>query len=234
MINKFEHNAINIDFAEFCKIKRSELLIIIPAFNEQASIAGVIESAQVYGDVLVVDDCSTDKTLKISCTHDINVVSLKENQGYNDTLYIGLVWGYEKKYKYLITMDADGQHDSKNIIKILNLLKGGNIVVLSVRNKMARTSEKLYSIYTSFLYGINDPLSGLKGYNKEIFEKGLQLNSFDSAGTQIAIIAARKRLQFSQVPYEVKERFDYSRFGNIFMGNLKIIKSLIHIIFMKS
>ena len=68
-----------------------KLGIVIPAFNEAITIAGVVNSIKAFGTVIVVDDGSTDETVNIASANGAMVVSHGENKGYEAAINTGFV-----------------------------------------------------------------------------------------------------------------------------------------------
>ena len=100
--------------------EKKEVLIIIPAYNEAANIAAVLEQIEnpdiaAFADVLVMNDASSDDTNWIVKQHGHEVVSHVFNLGYGSGLQLGYKYAIRRHYKYVIQMDADGQHDVCNI-----------------------------------------------------------------------------------------------------------------------
>ena len=96
--------------------------------------------------------------------------------------------------KYLITFDADGQHDHKDINKIITKLIQGYHIVVGKRERYARISERIYGFCTNLLYGFSDPLCGLKGYNLQVYKSLGYFDRKKSSGTELLIYAARKKI----------------------------------------
>ena len=71
--------------------------------------------------------------------------------------------------KYLITFDADGQHDHKDINKIITKLIQGYHIVVGKRD-MQGSLKEFVDFCTNLLYGFSDPLCGLKGYNSLVYK----------------------------------------------------------------
>src|SRR5450759_609710 len=84
--------------------------IIIPAFNEAATIAAVVGNASRIGHVVVVNDGSSDGTERAATAAGATVITLKGNQGYEGALTRGMQFAVENKFSFALTMDADGQH----------------------------------------------------------------------------------------------------------------------------
>ena len=105
-----------------------DVLIIIPAYNEQKNIGRVIaEIHQVCADcsILVVDDGSMDGTAKAARTAGAKVARLPFNLGYGVALQTGYKYAWTHHYDYVIQMDADGQHDANSIPDLLQAIKTG-------------------------------------------------------------------------------------------------------------
>ena len=94
------------------RLKMLNAIVIVPTYNNNGTIAAVIEDLKKYAsDIMVVNDGSTDNTAEIlSNIKDIQVESYPKNQGKGYALKYGLTLAYQRGYRYAITIDADGQH----------------------------------------------------------------------------------------------------------------------------
>jgi len=102
-------------------ITKSEVLVVIPAFNEEATVAQVISGVQAEGfAVIVVDDGSTDATAVLSRGAGADVLSLPLNAGVGGALHTGFRFAVEHGYKAVIQCDADGQHLARHLTDLLN------------------------------------------------------------------------------------------------------------------
>jgi len=102
-------------------ITKSEVLVVIPAFNEEATIVQVISGVRAEGfAVVVVDDGSTDATAMLSRRVGAEVLSLPFNSGVGGALHTGFRFAVKHRYKAIIQCDADGQHLSKYLADLLN------------------------------------------------------------------------------------------------------------------
>jgi glycosyltransferase involved in cell wall biosynthesis len=103
----------------------SRLLVIIPALNEEPTIADVIARIpqQITGvsvvDVLVVDDGSTDNTVASARNAGADVISHLHNRGVGATMQTGLREAMRRGYDFVVNIDGDGQFDPKDIAAIL-------------------------------------------------------------------------------------------------------------------
>lgn len=110
---------------------QKELLIIMPAYNEEGNIANVLAQLAVpeiteIADVLVMNDASTDATNRLVKAKGQTLVTNVFNLGYGGAIQLGYKYAIRRKYKYVIQMDADGQHDVCNIPILYEKLKTPN------------------------------------------------------------------------------------------------------------
>lgn len=108
--------------------KQKDLLVIMPAYNEEKNIEPVLEQLEqpeiaAIADILVMNDASSDSTNLVVKSHGHTLVTHVFNLGYGSALQLGYKYAIRRKYKYVIQMDADGQHDVCNIPKIYARLK---------------------------------------------------------------------------------------------------------------
>ncbi len=213
----------------------NRLAIVIPAYNEEGAIGDVITELKcVLKDTLpivVVNDCSSDQTSKIAQQHGAIVVDLNVNHGYSKAIEKGLDFVVaELEVDYILTMDADGQHDP---LSIKNLLEsdflGDCDLVVGQRNETARFAEKLFSLYFSFRFDISDPLCGLKVYRRDLYSEFDKFETYDSIGTEILTSSLLKGKVVKEFPINIRDRFNGNpRFGGAFKANKRILFSLIN------
>lgn len=209
------------------KYFNSDLVIVIPAYNEEKSIKKVIKDSMKYGDVIVVNDGSTDKTLEIIKQMNAQVINRKKNQGYDNSIYDGIKLALKKNYKFVITIDADGELPVKYIPSFCKNLNKGDSLVLGIRSKKNRYIESFFGLLYNSIYKVSDPLCGMKGYDIQTLKSNKISKTYDSIGTELALKLISEGFSFSQINIRVKKRSDVSRFGNIIHGNLKIFNSMI-------
>ena len=208
------------------------ILVIIPAFNEEKTIGKIAKDISNKFDVLVVDDGSSDDTTKAAKFNGAFVITSKKNFGVDHAIDLGFKYALKKKYKFVITFDADGQHFFSDLKKIANILKKRKKdLVIGVRSKFPRISEKIFSFYSLKMLKIKDLLTGLKGYNLEIYKKHGTYCSFNSIGTELSIFAIKSHYRIGTINIKVKERKDKPRLGGTIKANLRIFKSLIQVMY---
>lgn len=207
-------------------MERPELAIVVPAFNEAATIGQVVSNLRPHGTVIVVDDASADNTANCAAQSGADVVRHERNCGYDGALNSGFARADQLGLQYVITFDADGQHDVRFIGKYLDALRKSADVVLGVRPRRARLSEILFAWYTRVRFGIHDPLCGMKGYRMSVYRALGHFDSYGSIGTELLLFAARKRYRISEMPITISARPGIPRFGRVFSGNARILRAL--------
>ena len=167
-----------------------ELLIIMPAYNEEKNIGKVLEQLEQagickYADVLVMNDASSDATNWLVKARGYTLVTHVFNLGYGSALQLGYKYAIRRKYHYVIQMDADGQHDVCNIPVLYTKLKeqdaNGKCPDIVLGSRFLKGSEAYPIIHTKkFAYrlfrwmsrvvtgeSISDPTTGLQGLNRK-------------------------------------------------------------------
>lgn len=205
---------------------RSRLGIVIPAFNESQTITAVVTSALKYGVPIVVDDGSSDDTAVLAASAGGTVVKHSINLGYDRALNSGFVKADESGCEYVVTMDADGQHNPDILEEYTKLLDEGADVVIGTRDRRQRVAEHVFAWVANVKWGILDPLCGMKAYRISTYRALGHFDSYDSVGTELAVFAAKSGLSISQLPIKTRDRVDAPRFGNRFTSNKRIMRAL--------
>jgi glycosyltransferase involved in cell wall biosynthesis len=215
-------------------INPSSVAVIIPAYNESNSIGRVVSAIIAIGFyAIVVDDGSIDGTEKIAKNHGAKVLRRDKNFGYDAALSYGVAYCIEKEFKYLITFDADGQHAPDDLFKFLVFFNAGYEVVVGYRESFQRWGEVIFSWLSILLWGIKDPLCGMKGYSTKFLSEKPSYDTYGSIGTEQLIRAIREHKKIAQIAILIRNRESKSRFGSGLFANLKIIRALFLAIFCK-
>jgi glycosyltransferase involved in cell wall biosynthesis len=201
--------------------------IVIPAFNESATITSVVEAVGKYGVPIVVDDGSSDNTASLALESGAFVIVHEINRGYDVALNSGFKKAAELGSQIIITLDADGQHNPLLIQKFIDVINSGADIVVGIRSSRQRIAEHFFAWYTSFRFGVDDPLCGMKAYRLSVYKALGHFDSYGSIGTELTIFAAKNGYQLQQIAFDVFERTGVSRFGQRFKGNCKIIRAML-------
>ena len=155
------------------------------------------------------------------------VVVHQKTRGYDDALNSGFKKATELGVQIIITVDADGQHEPSLVQNFIDAIDSGSDVVVGIRSRRQRAAEHLFAWYTGFRFGVKDPLCGMKAYRTNVYKAQGHFDVYGSIGTELTIFAAKNGYRVGQIAFEVRERSGQSRFGQILLGNYKIIRAMV-------
>ena len=161
-------------------------LIIIPAYNEEQSLPGVLkelaEQTPQY-DVLVVSDGSVDRTAELARAAGVHVAELPFNLGIGGALRTGFTYAVRNDYDQAVQFDADGQHDPLAVAKLLEPLVAGADMVIGSRfaqggavtyevSGVRRRAMKVLQRLVRRLVGqeFTDTSSGFRAFSRSMLE----------------------------------------------------------------
>jgi glycosyltransferase involved in cell wall biosynthesis len=193
--------------------------VVIPARNEELSIARVVAEIRDEAPVIVVDDASTDGTAAAAVKAGAVVVSHGSNRGYGAAIATGFREAVARGFRWVITMDGDGQHDPSHVVQFRDLLaRDAYDLVIGIRPRPARLAERAFAWYTRVRFGIVDPFCGVKGYDVRLFIEYGDFDRHRSVGTELMLYGIRRHARWTQVPIRLRPRLDgharYMRVGD--------------------
>jgi glycosyltransferase involved in cell wall biosynthesis len=197
------------------KLQIMNIFVVIPLFNEEKHIAHVLKDLASYKlEMVVVDDGSRDNSrLKVQNLKLKNVIFLehKINLGKGAAMKTGADWAFLHGADAVVFVDADGQHETKDLTKFIDKLESGKYdIVFGSRNfqygvpLVRYLGNKFASVLISSLFGIyvSDVICGYRG----ITRKGYETLEWESSGygveTEMVIKTGRNKLAFCEVPVE--------------------------------
>lgn len=192
--------------------------VVIPAYNEAATIRDVVERTLRHASrVIVIDDGSSDHTA--ACLHGLPIVLLRHdrNQGKAASIYTGAREALRRGASGIVTLDGDGQHDPDDLRKILPAvaLRPNAIIVgtrLHARDTIPRhryLANRFANVWVGWAAGqpISDSQSGFRYYPAAVFET-LELRHDRAASfvfeSEVLIAAARAGIELGFVPISVR------------------------------
>jgi dolichol-phosphate mannosyltransferase len=117
-------------------------LVIIPAYNEEDTIALVVGAARHYADICVIDDCSTDKTSEILFNiRGVYVITHNKNTHIAKATLDGMKFALQKGYDFVITMDAGLSHDPHEIPMFMGV---DNNIDMVIGTRFSKPNTPLY------------------------------------------------------------------------------------------
>lgn len=211
------------------KFKKSNFLILIPAYNELENLKKFVKKVNKLAPVYILDDCSTDGTKEWLSKNNIKYIKNKTNLGYEKNLLNGIK-KFKKRFKYLITFDGDGQHKVSDLKKILNIKKNYDIIVCSRKIKN-RILEEVISIISTIYFGVKDPLSGFKVYKTKILKRESFIKIGDFFLIDFLIKFIKDDLTIRSVEIITNKRVGSPKVGSAMRLVLKELMILLKIIF---
>lgn len=218
-------------------------LVIIPAYNEAANIAAVIEAIKLQDpslDIIVVNDGSSDNTGPIAeATGKTRVINLAVNLGIGGAVQTGLKFARDNNYDIAVQFDGDGQHIASEISKLLAGIKNNEAdVVIGSRfcykhdgwksSFLRRFGIKIFERINSVLIGqnITDNTSGFRAYNKKAISFLADNFPTDYPEPETIILLGRNGFKIKEAPVEMQER----RGGASSISGLKTVYYMIKVL----
>jgi len=204
------------------------VIVVIPGYNEAETIAGVVRGVLPYATPLVVDDGSSDGTAAEAEKAGAHVLRLSPNRGYEGALDAGVAEAERLGAAAVVTFDADGQFDPKDLENVIRPLAEGEAdLVLGQRPGAARLGEALFNIYARLRFGIRDIVCGLKGYRMDLYRRHGRFDGGSSINTELALHSILRGARVKTVPVTIRARETGApRFGTGFRANKRILKAL--------
>jgi glycosyltransferase involved in cell wall biosynthesis len=202
--------------------KKGKILVIVPAYNEEGSVGRVVEEVRnrfPQVDTIVVDDGSTDRTSEIAKSKGAVALDLPFNLGIGGAMQAGYQYAYEKGYDIAIQVDGDGQHDPKEIGKLLRALEEKKVdMVIGSRfigdsgyksSTMRRVGISIFSQVISMIVRqkITDPTSGFRASNRKAIQLFASNYPQDYPEPEVVILLHQCHLKIGEVPVGMSERY---------------------------
>ncbi len=188
-----------------------KICAVIPAFNNEATIAKVVvETRRQIGHVVVIDDGSTDKTARLAEDAGARVIKISKNRGKGNALRIAFRYALENDLDAIITLDADLQHDPFEIPEFIkhHATKKSDVVIgnrLQDKKEIPRIryGPNRIGTYTfSWLIGqsVKDSQCGFRLYGRRVMENIHILNDGFEAEADILLRAGKRGYRIGFVP----------------------------------
>ena len=214
----------------------NQLLIIIPAYNEEANIERVVENIRKHYpeyDYVVINDGSKDHTSEICHYHKYEIIDLPINLGLAGAFQTGMRYAAQKGYKYAIQLDADGQHLPEYIAPMLQKMEEGYDMVIGSRfvtEKKPKTSNLIgFAIHLTTGQKISDPTSGMRLFNHEMIEEFATNINYGPEPDTVSFLL-KQGARIGEVQVEMKERIageSYLNWAKSISYMLKMILSIV-------
>jgi dolichol-phosphate mannosyltransferase len=187
--------------ARFVRPRTGIIRVVLPAYNEQKSLPDLLErldlafeESALQGDILIVNDGSTDDTVRVVRNYGgqspVRLLDLQPNRGLAEALKNGLLTAVSecKAGDIIVTMDADNTHTPGLILRMVRMIREGSDVVIASRYRPGSrvrgvsTFRKTLSLGASLLFcglvripGVRDYTSGYRAYRAELLQAAFDL-----------------------------------------------------------
>lgn len=224
---------------------KSELLIVIPAYNEEENIENVvtfIQSKYKQYDYVVVNDGSRDRTADICRQNGYELLNLPVNLGLAGAFQAGLKYAYVKGYSYAIQFDADGQHRPEFIGPMLERIKQGYDIVIGSRfvnikkgNSLRMVGSKMITVAIKITTGarVSDPTSGMRMFSRDMIKEFAQNLNYGPEPDTVSYLL-KNGAKVSEVPVHMEERQAGESYLNLVNSCKYMAKMLISILFVQN
>jgi glycosyltransferase involved in cell wall biosynthesis len=204
--------------------QKMKTVIVIPVFNEEKTIGNVLSDLNKnnYNDIIVVDDASSDKSAEIARNYNCMIIEHLINRGQGAALKTGIVLALNGGADYIVTFDADGQHQVGDIKLLLEPLYAKKCEVtlgsrylteLSQRKipLMRKVLHRLAIVYTNFTTRLNlsDTHNGLRAMTAVAAEKIHFSQDRYAHASEILEEIAHKHISSMEIPVTISYT-DYS------------------------
>lgn len=225
-------------------MKKREIAIVVPAYNEERTIGKLIKKLGDggYKNIIVVDDGSSDNTFLIAQTCGATVLRLPINRGAGGALRVGFSEAIDAGFKIVVMMDADLQHRVSDIKALVKPIIKKNVdIVLGSRffgekHKMPRVRQIANlagNLTTRFLLGINvtDSQSGFRAIKAKALKKMILRSSRWEICSEMVGEIKRLNLKFAEIPIRVVYTTYSLSKGQSFKNGIKTLARLFAIRF---
>ncbi|MEI6168060.1 MAG: glycosyltransferase family 2 protein [bacterium] len=198
-------------------------LVIIPAFNEQAALPGLIAEVRAAApgtDILIINDCSLDRTAEVARAQGVHVLDLPCNLGVGGAVQAGFRYAYRQGYHYIIRCDGDGQHPPSEIPKLVAAMASGDVDLVIASRFLEDDADSYKS--TAFRYAgirglalllslicrarVTDPTSGFQMMNRPLISYFSRSYPLDYPEPESLALLRRQGYRFREVGARFRPR----------------------------
>lgn len=219
-------------------------LLIIPAYNEEGSLASTIESLKASsfdGDYLVINDGSKDRTAEICRENEYPFLDLPVNLGLAGAFQAGMKYAYRHHYDCAIQFDADGQHLPEYIpllekaVQENDIAIGSRFVSKKKPSSMRMLGSNLMEVAIKLTTGetIKDPTSGMRAFNGRMIEQMAKGLNFGPEPDTVSYLIKRADAKVVEVPVEMAERTAGESYLNLGNSAKYMLRMTVSILFMQ-
>lgn len=212
---------------------KDNIYAVIPAYNEQSNIADIIKKTRKYvGNVIVVDDGSRDKTK--AKAEEAGAIALRHivNLGKGAALKTGCDFAFKKGAEFILSLDADAQHNPDDIPRFIEKLKNYDLVFSyrKLSSKMPivlRFGNWFISNIVRALHGVSlkDTQCGFRAFSRQAYKKIRWIASDYSMESEMIARVGMQKLKYVQIPIQTIYSDKYK--GTTIIDGIKIVLNMV-------
>ncbi len=199
----------------------SKKIVIIPAYNEQGGIEktvrDILEHAPDF-DYVIINDCSTDRTLEVCQKNGFHVINLPVNLGIGGGVQTGYVYAWRNGYDVAVQFDGDGQHNARYLDAMADKLEKEQLdMVIGSRyikkegfqsSGIRRLGIRYFTTLIQLVTGqkITDPTSGMRMVSRDVI--GLYAENYpkDYPEPESVVAILKKGKRVEELPVQMNAR----------------------------
>ncbi len=224
------------------------LLIIVPAYNEAEVIVDTItgirrtlNADKFQAEILVVDDGSSDQTGKLAFKHADYLVTHRVNRGLGAALMTGIEFAKRQEYDICVTFDSDGQHDPRDIARVVSAIEKGSDIVIGSRflgshsnmPKMRRIILSLGNFITYLFFGVwtSDSQSGFRALSRRAIQSLILKSNRMEVSSEFFAEIKRLNLKFAEIPIHINYTAYSLKKGQKNTASMSVLIKLLYKVF---
>ena len=220
---------------------KAALLVIVPAYNEEASVDGVVRSIRKVlskAPIVVIDDGSWDATAQVASAAGAEVLRLPSHLGLGGAVQMGYRFAFEHGFERVVRVDGDGQHNAEDIPALLQAMDEGDYDMVTgsrflVENHypiqpLRRLGGRIFSWILFPILGarLSDPTSGFIAVGRRALEVFSRSFPLEYPEIEALVVLKRRALRFREVPARMFPR----RAGRSTIGNWTAIYYMVRVL----
>lgn len=229
------------------------VLVIVPAFNEEANLPSLLDDPAGYGHaVVVVNDCSSDRTSAVARDSSVAVLDLPANLGIGGGVQTGFQYAVANDFDIAVQIDGDGQHDPRWISTVIQPLIDGECDCVIGSRYLPNNPDRDYKTPLARRIGMHfsttilrlatglkiyDTTSGFRALNRSAFEFFARSYPVDHPEAEALLVLFRKGFRIKEVPIRMRRRVHGSSLFNLTRAALyplRVIVGFVGIIFVSN
>lgn len=196
-------------------------LVIIPAYNEEGGIKKTVQDVLTHApdfDYVIINDCSTDNTLRVCLENQFHVVNLPVNLGIGGGVQTGYAYAWRNGYDIAVQFDGDGQHNAQYLNEMADKLVNEELdMVIGSRyikkegfqsTGLRRVGIRYFTWLIKLITGqkITDPTSGMRMAGRDVIELYAKNYPKDYPEPESVVAILKKGKKVKEIPVQMNAR----------------------------